>query len=135
MKLPKEILPSLNGIVPSSMATCSKNGVPNVGVISQVFYVNENQVAISHQFFSKTSQNLQENPKAHIQVMDPSNSCPWFLEVEFSHSENSGEVFDQMDMQLEAIASTCGMEEVFSLEAAYIFNVLSVRKGDETQSH
>lgn len=135
MKLPKEILPALNGIIPSSIATSNKDCIPNVGIISQVFYVNESQVAISHQFFSKTSQNLKENPKAHIQVIDPGNACPWFLEVEFSHSETSGNLFDQMDMQLEAIASMCGMEDVFSLEAAYVFNVISVRKGEESQIH
>jgi hypothetical protein len=135
VKLPKEILSALNGVIPSSMATCSKDGVPNVGIISQVFYVNEEQVAISHQFFSKTSQNLQENPKAHIQVMEPADGTPWFLDVVFSHKETSGELFDQMDMQLEAIASMCGMEDVFQLEAAYVLDVISVRKGEEAQIH
>ena len=127
------IRPCLNGVVPSQMATCSADGIPNQTIISQVFYVDSNHVAISHQFLSKSSKNLTENPKAHVQVMDPSDACPWFLELEYLRSETSGDLFDQMDMQLEAIASMTGMAGIFKLEAAYIFKVLSVRKGEDLQ--
>ncbi len=129
--LPESIRPCLNGVIPSQMATCDADGWPNQTVISQVFYVDQNHVAISHQFFSKSSQNLQVNPRAHVQVMDPADTAPWFLELQYDHAETSGELFDQMDMQLEAIASMTGMTGIFSLQAAYVFRVLSVRKGVE----
>ena len=38
-----------------------------------------------------------------------------------------------MEMQLEAIASMTGMQDIFKLEAAYVFRVLSVKKGTEAQ--
>jgi uncharacterized protein len=131
MIIPKEILPALNGAIPATLATASKDGIPNVGVMSQVFYANEKQLAISHQFFSKTSANLKENLRGHVQVIDPITAVPWFIEVELDHEETSGDLFEQMEMQLEAIASMCGMEDVFKLQAAYVFNVISIRKGDE----
>ena len=67
--------------------------------------------------------------------MEPADGTPWFMDVVFSHKETEGELFDKMDMQLEAIASMCGMEDVFQLEVAFIFDVISVCKGDEAQIH
>jgi uncharacterized protein len=131
--LPDAIRASLNGVVPSQMATVSKDGWPNQTIISQVFYVDPEHVAISHQFFSKSSKNIAENPRAHVQVMDPADCAPWFLELEFARIETSGDLFENMEMQLEAIASMTGMSDIFKLQAAYVFRVLSVRKGSETQ--
>lgn len=134
MKLPAEIRPAMNGAVPSQLATVSKDGWPNVNVVSQVYYVDDEHVAISNQFFSKSSRNLAENPRAHAQIMDPKDFAPWFLELEFERAEKSGDLFDQMKMQLEAIASMTGMQDIFKLESAYVFRVLSVRKGTEMQT-
>jgi hypothetical protein len=52
----------------------------------------------------------------------------WNLEIEFEHSETEGSIFDQMDMQLEAIASMSGLSDVFKLKAADIYKVKSVTK-------
>lgn len=131
--LPVEIRPCLNGVIPSQLATMSRDGWPNCTIVSQVFYVDEMHVAVSHQFFSKSALNLAENPLAHIQVLDPADSMPWFLEAEYVRHETQGPLFDEMEMQLDAIASMTGMQDVFKLQAAYIFRVLSVRKGTEVQ--
>jgi hypothetical protein len=52
----------------------------------------------------------------------------WVLQLEFQHSETEGPVFDAMDMQIEAIASTTGMSGIFKLRAADIYRVVSVEK-------
>jgi hypothetical protein len=52
------------------------------------------------------------------------------LGIRYLHSETEGPVFDQMDMQLEAIASMSGMSDVFKLKAADIYEVESVQKID-----
>lgn len=134
MKLPAEIRSAMNGVVPSQIATASKDGWPNVTVISQVYFVDDEHVAISNQFFSKANRNLLENPQAHIQLMDPADMVPWLLEVQFEREEKSGALFDEMEMQLEAIASMTGMQDVFKLQSAYVLKVLSVRKASEAQN-
>src|SRR5687768_10512821 len=123
-----DIKPSLQGAIPAVLYTASLDGVPNAAIISQVYWVDEDHVALSFQFFSKTIKNIRENPFAYVVVMDPAHGWFWNLDVQFLRSEESGPVFDEMDMQLEAIASASGMTGVFKLKAADIYRVLSVRK-------
>lgn len=124
----QDMLPAMQGVIPSDLATCSQSGEPNVAVISQAFYVDENHVALSFQFFNKTIKNVRENTKAMLQIINPASFEMWNLEIEYHHSETEGPVFDQMDMQLEAIASMTGMTGIFKLQAADIYKVKSVKK-------
>jgi Pyridoxamine 5'-phosphate oxidase len=59
--LPDEIKPAMQGVIPSHVVTCSRDGIPNASVISQVYYVDADHVALSHQFFNKTTRNVREN--------------------------------------------------------------------------
>ena len=133
MKMPEEIKSALQGVIPATIATSDGDGKPNITIISQVFFVDENHVALSHQFFTKTYKNMQENPGIHIQVLDPTNCMPWLIEAEFQRAETEGPLFEQMDMQLEAIASMSGMQDVFKLHAALICEVKSVTRLQEAQ--
>jgi hypothetical protein len=126
--LPDEIKPAMQGVVPSHVVTCSLDGTPNITVVSQVYYVDSDHVALSYQFFSKTIKNIRENPRALVWVISPETFDSWDLEIEYDHSETSGPVFDAMDMQIEAIASMTGMAGIFKLRAADIYRVLSVKK-------
>jgi hypothetical protein len=126
--LPPEIRPVLENGVPAVMVTCSAGGIPNVTVISQVYYVDDQHAALSFQFFSKTIQNVRENPRAYVCVSDMEGQVEWILQLAFQRSETHGPVFDAMDMQIEAIASATGMSGIFKLRAADIYRVLSVEK-------
>lgn len=126
--LPDEIKPAMQGVIPSTIVTCSLTGIPNVTDISQVWYVDATHVALSYQFFNKTHRNVRENPYAEVMVRDAKTFEEWYLEIQYDHSEESGPLFDAMDMQLEAIASLTGMSGVFKLRAANVYRVLSVRK-------
>jgi hypothetical protein len=126
--VPEEIRPVLDNGMPAVMVTCSADGVPNVTVISQVYYVDEQHVALSFQFFSKTIRNVRENPHADVCVSDLDGQVDWILQLAFRRSETEGPVFDAMDMQIEAIASATGMSGIFKLRAADIYRVLSVEK-------
>ena len=128
--LPHEIKPAMQGAVPSILVTCSPDGVPNVTVISQVYWVNEERVALSFQFFSKTIKNVRENPHASVWIVSPVDLTAWVLGIRYLHSETEGPTFDQMDMQLEAIGSMSGLADVFKLKAADIYAVESVQKID-----
>jgi hypothetical protein len=118
----------LDNGVPAVMVTCSADGIPNVTVISQVYYVDESHAAVSFQFFSKTIKNVRENPRAYVMVSDVVGQTSWVLELGFEHSETEGPIFEAMDMQIEAIASATGMSGIFKLRAADIYRVLSVEK-------
>ncbi len=126
--LPDEIRPAMLGMVPSTIVTCSLDGVPNTTEISQVWYVDENHVALSHQFFNKTHRNIRENPYVFAIVRDFEALQEWFLDLQYDHSETEGPLFDDMDMKLEAIASMTGMSGIFKLLAADIYQVHAVRK-------
>ena len=127
-RLPAEIRPVLENGIPAVMVTCSADGVPNVTVISQVYYVDEQHAALSFQFFSKTIRNVRENPYAYVCVSDLEGQAEWILQLTFQRSETNGPVFEAMDMQIEAIATATGMSGIFKLRAADIYRVLSVEK-------
>ena len=57
--------------MPSIIATADGRGVPNVTYVSQVYFVDDRHVALSCQFFNKTRRNLDENPRACVEVIDP----------------------------------------------------------------
>ena len=126
--LPEEIKPAMQGIIPSIIVTCSLDGEPNTTYISQVYYVDENHVALSFQFFNKTIRNVRENPNACAYVTNPETYESWFLQIQYDHSETEGQIFEEMDIKIEAIASMTGMSGIFKLHAADIYNVKSVEK-------
>ena len=49
------------------------------------------------------------------------------LDLKFDHSETEGDLFDEMDMKLEAIASMSGMSGIFKLMGADVYKVISIR--------
>jgi len=123
--LPDEIRAVLDNGVPCILSTCSADGTPNTTIISQAYYVDAGHVALSFQFFSKTIRNVRENPAACLCLSDIDGGKYWVLDLEYDHSETEGPVFEQMDMQIEAIASVAGMLGIFKLKAADIYRVKS----------
>jgi hypothetical protein len=126
--LPDEIKPAMQGVIPSHVVTCALDGTPNVTVVSQVYYVDADHVALSYQFFNKTIKNIRENPRAMAWVINPETLESWDLDIEYERSETTGPVFDAMDMQIEAIASMTGMKGIFKLRAADIYRVMAATK-------
>ena len=126
--LPAEIKAAMQGVIPSHVVTCARDGTPNATALSQVYWVDPEHVALSHQFFSKTVRNVRENPRAVVWVMSPQTFDTWDIEVEFEHAETSGPVFDALDMQIEAIASIVGLTGIFKLKSADVYRVVSVTK-------
>ena len=128
MVLPDEVKPVMQNGVPATVATCSADGIPNATLISQVYYVDRTHIALSFQFFNKTIRNVRENPQACVALNDLESNTKWILDVRYDHSETEGPIFDEMDMQIEAIASMTGMTGIFKLRAADIYRVISVER-------
>lgn len=126
-----EIQNALQGIVPSVMATTSPDGMPNLTYISQAHFVDDNHLAISWQFFNKTWRNLQTNTNFSVVVTAPQNWAMWKINLHFEELLKDGELFDEMEIALEAIASMQGAADVFKLAAVLMCEIVSI----ETQFH
>lgn len=128
MQLTEEMTLGLQGAMPSVLATVDDQGNPNVSYISQVYFVDDNHLAISNQFFNKSIRNIHSNGKATINIVRTDTLKSWYVKLKHEHTETEGELFDDMKMQLEAIASMSGMEDIFELKASEVFEVLSIEE-------
>ena len=120
----RDIEDCFQGIVPSLIATCSAEGVPNVTEISIVHRVDDEYVALSRQFFNKTIANLTHNPHGCVEVIEPQTGRQFRLDLQYERTETEGPTFDRMSARLEAVAAQEGMSKVFRLAAADICRVL-----------
>ena len=92
------------GAVPAVVATAAADGTPNITHLSKVHYVDDEHVALSNQFFSKTTRNLAENPRASMMVIAPSYE-QYRLELRYERTERRGPVFDGLARDVETIAA------------------------------
>lgn len=111
------------GVLPSALATCARDGTPNVTFVSQVYFVDDRHVALSCQFFNKTRRNLAEHPWAQVELWDPLTYECFRLDLRFLRAETSGPLFDSMAVRIQAIASQTGMTGVFELLSADVCEV------------
>lgn len=127
--------PCFEGAVPAIIATASADGTPNVTHLSKVHLVDDEHVALSNQFFSKTTRNLTENPYASVLLIDPTTYDEYRLLLRYERSERRGKLFDQIDGDIEAIAALCGMQDVFRLRAVDIYRVLELEPAQTRPAH
>jgi len=116
----------LEGAVPSVIATCDADGVPNLSYVSQVHYVDERHVALTFQFFNKTHCNLAANPQATVYLIHPETAAQYRLALLYRHTETTGVLFAGLEAKLAGIASHTGMTDVFRLKGADIYRVLDI---------
>ena len=120
------IRPCLEGVIPAVMATCGRDGWPNVAYISQVYHVDEQHVALSFQFFNKTRANILANPLGSVLVLHPVTAHFYRLRLRYLRTESEGAVFEAMKAQLAGIASHSGMAGVFRLRGSDIYRVQGI---------
>jgi adenylate cyclase len=119
----KALARCFQGVIPSVVCTADADGVPNVIFVSQVYQVDDRRVALSRQFFSKTTRNLEATRRAAVEILDPLTMEAYRLRLRFVGSETSGPLFDTMALRIQAIASHTGMSGIFRLIAADVFEI------------
>jgi adenylate cyclase len=116
------------GFIPAVIATADTAGVPNVTYLSKVTMVDDDHIALSNQFFSKTSRNLAENPVAELLMIDPTTYDEYRLAITYERTERRGPVFEEMRADVDTIASLQGMTDVFRLRSADVYRVEHVEQ-------
>ena len=116
------------GVVPAVIATASADGTPNVTYLSRVRLVDDERIALSNQFFSKTVRNLAENPRASVLLIDPLTYDQFRLTLAYERTERRGPLFEKLREDVAAVAALQGMEGVFKLRAADIYRVVELEQ-------
>jgi adenylate cyclase len=117
----------LEGVVPAVVATAAADGTPNITYLSKVHFVDDEHIALSNQFFSKTTRNLAENPRASMLIVSPSYE-QYRLTTRYERTERRGPIFEGLRRDLDAIAAITGMQDVFKLRAADVYRVIAIER-------
>jgi hypothetical protein len=126
MVISKQIKQALDGVFPSYIITVSKDGFPTNTSLSQVCYVDERHIALPVQNFSKACQRIKEVPEMIAEVVDPVTLRNWNLELKYLSTVEQGPIFEKMAVKLAKLFSLVGMEDLFHLKGAEIYEVLAV---------
>ncbi|MFD1329150.1 GAF domain-containing protein [Mycoplana ramosa] len=119
----RDLSACFEGVIPSIIATAAPDGCPNISYLSHVVLVDDERIALSNQFFSKTAANVRANPAAAVLIVDPRDGEQYRLDVSFERTLDSGDLFDEMVVQLRASSAQIGMGEVMRLRGADIYRV------------
>jgi adenylate cyclase len=122
----RDLQACFEGVIPSIIATASQDGVPNISYLSHVALVDDEHVALSDQFFSKTAANIRANNNAAAMLVDPRDGSQYRLSVIFERSLDGGALFEIMAAELRASSAQLGMADVMRLRGVDIYRVASV---------
>lgn len=123
----RQIRNCFEGVIPSIIATVDASGVPNISYLSHVFFVDDEHVALSNQFFSKTAANVRTMGGASVMVVDARSGDQYLLDLVYEGAVDGGELFERMAAHLRATSSQHGMGEVMCLRSADLYRVVSCR--------
>ncbi len=116
------------GAIPAVIATASAQGTPNITYLSRIRRVDDQRIALSNQFFSKTVRNLTENPRASVLLIDPTTYDEYRLTIVYERTDQRGPVFEKLREDVDTVAALEGMQDVFKLRAADIYRVQHVER-------
>ena len=119
----RDLAACFEGVIPSILATASADGVPNISYLSHVEFVDDEHVALSNQFFSKTAANVQANSQAALLLVDPRDGEQYSLMVTFVRSLGDGALFQAMATHLRASSAQIGMDDVMRLRGVDLYRV------------
>lgn len=120
----------LEGVIPPTLCTASADGTPHVNFLSHAEYIDPDHVALTYQFLNRSRRNILETGRAALSVDDPLSGAGIVMQLQYLRTETEGPVFERLRAKLAGIASHTGMEQVFRLQGADVYRVLSLRAMD-----
>jgi hypothetical protein len=118
---------AFEGVIPSVIATTDSEGIPNASYLSHVHYIDDSHVALSNQFFSKTSSNVGHNGLATVMVVDGLSGVQYILDLVYEASQTEGEIFERISAHLDVTSSEQGFAGIMKLRAVDIYRVEDCR--------
>jgi hypothetical protein len=91
------------------VATATREGVPNVTPKGTVKVLDDQHVVFADLFSLKTRQNLEQNPKVAVTVIDPSTHKGYQVKGT-AELLSSGPLYDQMAAELKGASATLPLE-------------------------
>ena len=113
------------GVIPPVVSTAAADGNPNITYLSCAHMIDDERIALSNQFFSKTARNIAENPYAQLLLIDPRNYDEFRLDLVYERTDRRGPAFDALRRQVDTVAALEGMQDVFRLRAADVYRILA----------
>jgi predicted pyridoxine 5'-phosphate oxidase superfamily flavin-nucleotide-binding protein len=126
MKMPKNIQEVIGKQDLYVISTSSKDGMPNTIYVKFLKVYNDEQVVIADNKFSKTENNLQENPKMSFVVLDRENKKSYQVKGSVE-VQKEGAVFDEVVKWVEEKRSG----PMTNAKAAVLLNVEEIYSGAE----
>ena len=96
------------GAIPAVLCTASADGIPNVTFLSKALRVDDERIALSNQFMSKTARNLAANPRASLLLIDPATADEFRLSLVYERTERRGHVFERLRHDVDVVAEMGG---------------------------
>ncbi len=124
----RDLVNCFGGAIPSVMCTASADGVPNVIYFSRAHFVDDERIALSNHFLSKTARNLAEHPFASVLLVDPTTHDEFRLSLRYERTERRGPVFERLRMDVELLSKLTGQTDLMHLRAADVYRVLDIER-------
>ena len=102
--------------------------MPNITYLSCAHIVDRERIALSNQFFSKTTRNIMENPRASLILIDPHGYRQFRLTLACERTDRHGPAFEALRRHVDTVAALQGMQDVFRLRAADVYRVQRVEQ-------
>lgn len=118
----------LEGVIPGHIATCDREGMPNLAYLSQVEFIDNDHVALSYQFFNRTRQNILADSPVRLLLTSHLTAAQYRLSLQYLRTETAGPIFERMRAKLAGIASHTGMTGVFHLLGADIYRIVAIEQ-------
>lgn len=106
-KMPQDCMDMVNNVYAAAVATCTKDGTPNVVCCSMKQAWDDETVMISDQYLRKTLANLRENPKMAVTVWDETHGYQVKGSVSY---EDEGPMYEAVAAQVHEILSGMGYD-------------------------